>query len=272
MKLDWITDPHMTSFENPEYMTSFLKRLGNRKSDGLLVTGDITESSHLEEMLRYLGLVYKKPVYFVLGNHDYFGDYMTNTWEKARKACREQSNLHWMNDAGVVYLNDNTALVGHDGWYCGQEGLGKFSPHWMMDFRHPLGVEDLLDVCHDTKALFERFKELAKASAEHVNKHARIAFEKGVSRLLIMTHVPPFRAASKYQGKVCDDVGAPFYVNRVLGECIQELSEDFPDRVVSVYAGHTHNKTIYVSDNVTVHVGAARYGHSVVFQTPILIS
>ena len=75
------------------------------------------------------GLV--KPVYFVLGNHDYYGGSIEGTRTVARGLS---GNLRWLHSAGIVQLNRETALVGHEGWYDAQYGDPMGSRVWMSDF------------------------------------------------------------------------------------------------------------------------------------------
>lgn len=147
MRLAWMTDPHF----------NFLPPFGARGRyvaqetgcDAVVLTGDIAESKSLEQASRGFAEGLDKPVYFVLGNHDYYSGSTEGTRTVAR---RLDGNLRWLDSAGVVQLSKETALVGHEGWYDAQYGDPMGSRVWMSDFDL---IEDLRgltrqDTCNQT--------------------------------------------------------------------------------------------------------------------------
>lgn len=261
--LDWITDPHLDHLRDEKMLLDFVKKLADRKSDGLLITGDIGGSRSIYDLLGIISGAYRRPVYFVLGNHDYYGAWMHETHERVRAVCEAVPDgiLNWMNDAGVIMLGKDTAIIGHDGFYDGQEGQPGlvFS---MPDFFLPHGIRDLVQVFEmGSRRLFEKLHELGKASADHVRTQVSRAQGKGARRILVLTHVPPFLEASYFKGKPSGKHSAPFYVNKVLGDTLLEIADEFPNLKIEVLAGHTHGPREYQArDNLHVRVGRARYG------------
>lgn len=272
MKIDWITDPHLTHLPSKDVLIQFLDHLYHRDSDALFVTGDIAEGDSIAEYLELLAGAYQRPLYVVLGNHDYYGHWMNTVTQKVERVCQRtpKSILHWMNLEGVVPLTDDTCVIGHDGWYCGLEGSGVRSLQLRPDFASNHGVRDLVTP-RTKKAKWDMFCRLSKNSADVVGARALQAREQGFKRILVLTHVPPIREASLYRGRVCDDASAPFYVNGLMGDVLREQAQAHPDIRFEVYCGHTHSPHVHVEDNLTVHVGAASLGRKVKFLDPIQI-
>jgi len=253
-------------------LLDFVKRLADRSSDGLIVTGDIAESRTIYQFLEILSGAYRRPIYFVLGNHDYYGDWMHETHEKVRRICQEvpPGILNWMPDKGFIRLNKKTAILGHDGFYDGQEGQPGMA-FSLTDFYMPSGIRDLAQaMSRGSSHLFAKLLELGTNSAVYIRSQVERAHRQGIRRFIIITHVPPFLEASRFRGKPSDPAAAPFYVNKVLGEALLELAEEFPKCSFEVFAGHTHGNCTYEArKNLVVRVGNARYEHLPQFQTPI---
>lgn len=273
MKLDWITDPHLDRLGGPETLVAFLDKLNKRKSDGLVVTGDIAVSGTIYDFLGLLSGAYQRPIYFVLGNHDYYGDWMETTKEKVQAVCKAvpEGILNWATESGPFQLTDDTVLIGHDGIYDGQCGLGAGTDLGLHDFQMKHGILDLAEALQfGTRHLFEKLLDLAQLSASVVEQYIKEAIKSPIKRVIIITHVPPFHEASYYRGRPSDDKSAPYYVNKTMGDMLRRVTAKYPNVQFDVYAGHTHGKRHYqASENLDVYVGSARYGRNPQFQTPI---
>ena len=68
----WLTDIHL-EFLRDKKAVGFVEELAAREFDGIFLTGDISNAGRLEFHLRLFEDNYQAPVYFVLGNHDYYG-------------------------------------------------------------------------------------------------------------------------------------------------------------------------------------------------------
>lgn len=275
MILDWITDPHLNHLRDKKALIAFLQKLHGRNSDALLLTGDIAESPNLHDFLGLISGAYQRPVYFVLGNHDYYGAWRHETLQRVREVCAAcpPGILNWMPDVGVVLLNDTTAIVGHGGMYdarAGQAGKELLMP----DFFLPHGVFDLAAALQKgTRHLFAELETLAQESTTCIIAHAQEAIAKGAKHILILTHVPPYHEASYYRGHPADPRSAPWYINVTLGEALTDLAQRTTDVQFDVFAGHTHNPRIYQPlKNLSVQVGAARHGHAPRFQNQVFLT
>ena len=78
MRLGWMSDIHL-NFLDEEGLRSFFFDLSSYQVDGWLISGDIGESSNVINFLGLLASASDCPVYFVLGNHDFYGSSLNRT-------------------------------------------------------------------------------------------------------------------------------------------------------------------------------------------------
>src|SRR5690606_15560009 len=69
VRATWLTDIHL-NFMRPLALRAFYERVQREQPDVLLVTGDIGEADSVARFVDELGAI--APVYYVLGNHDYY--------------------------------------------------------------------------------------------------------------------------------------------------------------------------------------------------------
>ena len=95
------------------------------QADAVAICGDIAESHDLPNYLRTIDELLQKPVYFVLGNHDFYRGSVQKTRQKVVETVKQSRHLNYLTAMEVVALTPKTALVGHDGW--ADTRLGDFS-------------------------------------------------------------------------------------------------------------------------------------------------
>ena len=115
MRLAWATDLHL-NFAGAAACERFFASIIEAEPDGLVITGDIGESDSWKSQLDRVQDRIQKPVYFVLGNHDYY----RSTIAAVRK--RAEGCPGWLVMRGAMLLSPGAALVGHDGWGDGRLG------------------------------------------------------------------------------------------------------------------------------------------------------
>jgi UDP-2,3-diacylglucosamine pyrophosphatase LpxH len=64
----WCTDLHLSHLNNPDGAMWFAEYLSkeNPKAEGLIITGDISVATQIENHLEQLALGFRKPIYFIL--------------------------------------------------------------------------------------------------------------------------------------------------------------------------------------------------------------
>jgi 3',5'-cyclic AMP phosphodiesterase CpdA len=255
VKLAWATDVHLDHC-TAETRREFHDALRATGADAVLLTGDLAEARSLAPLLRELAAAVDRPVHFVLGNHDFYGGTVAGVRAVARRLTDDDPRLVWLGGAGVVLLGE-TALVGHDGWADGRFGDWAGSRVLLNDYVH---IEDLAEARLDRAEILPRIQRLAGESAAYF---AGVLPEAMASRrrVLVATHVPPFREACWHEGRISGDEWMPHFSSRVVGEAIAAAAGAHPEVEVTVVCGHTHGEgTAQILPNLLVRTGGAVYG------------
>ena len=253
-RIAWMTDPHLNCLEDG-HLEAFLADLGKLRADALLVGGDVGEAASIGAYLRDLAEAFPWPVYFVLGNHDFYGSSVADVRAEVTRLAEETDNLHYLTATGPVTLAPGIALIGHDGW--SDARLGDFERSYVMlnDYllvaelagRRGAELKEALQALGDEAAAAVR-RDLAAALADH-------------EQVWFLTHVPPFREACTYEGRVADDDWAPHFTGHAVGEALRETMAAHPDRSLTVLCGHSHGEAHFqAAPNLEVHTGGATYG------------
>jgi 3',5'-cyclic AMP phosphodiesterase CpdA len=252
VRLVWITDPHLNSV-TADQARALCARANSVAPDAVVVTGDIATAATIGSALGLLRDALEAPLYFVLGNHDFYGGSVARVRAAVRQHAAAASDLVYLSVAGVCGLSERTCLVGHDGWADGRFG----------DWRRstlPLNDYWLIDDLRDRRTRLETMQRLAEEAASHLRAVLPEALAT-YADVVVATHVPPFREASRHAGAVADDNGLPHFSSRVVGEALSGAALAFPDRRLTVLCGHTHSAAeVAVLPNLTVLAGAAAYG------------
>lgn len=254
MRAVWLTDIHL-DFLSESACAAFFERIASQLPDRVLVTGDISVAPSLLSHLRAMADAIKTPIYFVLGNHDFYHGSIAAVRVAVSENGRSHSLLRYLPEAGVVPLTESTALVGHDGWGDSRYGDYARSPVRLND--HAL-IQELTGLPPDQ--LQQRLKDLGDEAAGYLRETLPQALDQ-FRRVMVLTHVPPFKEACWYQGQVGNDEWLPFFTCRAVGEVLREVMEKRPDRQMDVYCDHTHHPGIaQILPNLRVWTGAAEYG------------
>src|SRR5262245_27630796 len=121
MRVVWLTDIHL-NFLSPVGIEKFYSLVRGSEPDVILISGDISEATRLEWHLQRMDAYFQRPIYFVLGNHDYYGSSFGGVAAIMTRLSGELDRLHWLTAGGVVELADGMALVGCDSWSDGRYG------------------------------------------------------------------------------------------------------------------------------------------------------
>jgi predicted MPP superfamily phosphohydrolase len=252
-RVAWLTDLHL-NFVPPKQVSAFFDSVEQLQVDVVLVGGDISEAPRLAFDLSEMSARVRKPIYFVLGNHDYYRSSIAAVRSIVSDLCQRMPNLVWLSENGVIELTPQTALIGHDGW--GDGLLGSFDEAVMLN--DDLQIEEL--TTFDKYTLFARLRELGQQAADHLQPALSAALQI-FTNVCLLTHVPPFREACWHEGEISADGLLPRFACGAVGNVIQELMPAHPDKVLTVLCGHTHSPgTSRIMPNVNVLTAGAKYG------------
>ena len=262
-RLAWVTDIHLNFVTRPR-IEHFCCAILDGSPDAVLVGGDIGEAASVTNYLRCLESLLKRPLYFVLGNHDYYYGRISEVRASILELCRASSLLHWLAAEPVIELTSTTGLVGHDSWADGRYGNGIHSNMLLNDY---LLIHDFVGLSHSRR--FNLLSEMGDSAAAHFARVLPDAFERFQS-VILLTHVPPFRESCWYEGRISDDEALPHFACKAVGEVLKREMTARPDRNLTVLCGHTHGEgRVDILPNLRVIAGGATYGKPQV-QEPIL--
>ena len=93
-RLAWLTDIHL-NFIAPYKFDSFVSDIRQQQPDVVLLSGDIGEANNVVYYLQRLAKGLARPIYFVLGNHDFYRASIAEVTAAVRSSlCRiRQSDL-----------------------------------------------------------------------------------------------------------------------------------------------------------------------------------
>lgn len=266
--LAWMTDIHLDMVGD---LANRLKLMGVavRNSEGVIITGDISVANMLTEHLSLLESAFQRPIYFVLGNHDYYGSNIGIVRRRVIDHCAGSSHLRYMSNFPYVKLDGGTVLIGHDGWYDAQNGDPYNDNILMNDWLQIADFNSALRASYTGRVLNKNvIIQVARAIAQQAVNHVANGIKSAVKdakHIVIMTHVPPFKesfnAAEKYKGASSSEI-MPWYTCKLMGDTLMAAAKAYPHVKFTVLSGHVHSH--YDDDllnNLTVKVGGAIYGN-----------
>lgn len=252
-----LTDIHLnflTDFQNSNYL-AFIAKMKAKPGDVVVVTGDIAEApSVMHHMLKWKTQLDAAKIKFgfVLGNHDFY----RGSIESTRRDMTEMLGEHWLPSVGIMEISLNTCLIGHDGFYDGLYADWFKSRLLMNDYM----VIKELRLCKDGQTLFAKLNELSEEAASYIYSIGTEA-AMGYKQVFIGTHVPPFREAATYQGKISDDTWMPHFSSKRMGDALLRLARENQDVSFTVLCGHTHGESVcHPAPNLVCYTGVAEYG------------
>lgn len=260
MKLAWLTDIHL-NFLNQKARMKFYQTIVDVFPDKFLLTGDIAEAPTVVELLIEMAHSVKKPIYFVLGNHDYYRGKIDIVRKTMFDLKTKEPLLNYLPSIGLECLKDGIVLIGQDGWADGRYGDYFNSPLKLNDSRF---IGDLIQANVQGKdALLRGMQKLASTDAEQLKQNLTdVVKNKKLKRVIILLHVPPFSEVCLYQSQPTDNDFLPFFASKITGDVLLEFAKNYSDIDFLVLCGHTHHEAcVSVCDNLTVKTGAAEYSY-----------
>ena len=250
----WLTDIHLEFLRSKETI-AFVKELASQKFDGLFLTGDISTASQIETHLQLFNDLYQAPVYFVLGNHDYYGGSIEAVRKMVERICYKSKWLHWLPMSGVVALGKDTCLIGHGGWADGR--LGDYVSSKVL-------LNDYLKIHNFVRAGGVGRLALLNSLGDQAADYFRDILPKVLKQyeqIIVLTHFPPFKESCWHEGEISADDWLPHFSCKAVGDILREVMATAPDKQMTVLCGHTHSSgECQILPNLLVKTGGAKYG------------
>lgn len=264
----WCTDVHLDHIDNdPNKIVAFIDDIKRRNPDGVFITGDISSSQLLN---KHLGMIENVgcPVYFVLGNHDFWGSSIERVRADMHAISNASERLRYMGNVQYIGLSNDTAVVGADGWYDCLYGDYRRSNFLMNDWEY------IADYCrpgggggrgalkwktHNIKEIVETSQQIAVQSVNHMFEGIKSAV-KYYKNIVVLTHVPPFEEAHIFQGQRGTPEAQPWFASKLMGDMLLNAARTFQNVNFTVLAGHTHGHFDgMITSNMSCKVGGAEY-------------
>jgi len=247
----WYSDLHL-NFLSEKKLTLFIDSIISRNPDLVWLTGDITTGKKLIEHLELLVNRLPFPIYFIIGNHDYWGSSIEQTHENIRELVKKYpGRLFWVSDKLSLPFSESTVLIGNEGWYDAMLGWPRhlvFTWDWfhISNFR-------ALGCC-------KRITSFQKVAADFTSKmrESLLSALNTHDHVYAMTHIPPWAEATHDVGTFFGWFWLPYNVSVKMGMMFKEVMEQFPNKKLTVLCGHTHSKkSVQISGNINCHVAGA---------------
>lgn len=267
MKLAWFTDIHLDHVNDARFAVQSLANSAS-KCDSVIITGDISLANTLIGHLILLDQVIEKPIYFVLGNHDYYFSNIRVVRKHVIDACRSMSYARYLAAIPYVRLSKDTALVGDDGWYDALNGNPRNDTMLMNDW---VRIQDFAPAIKgglggkmlDKNIIIQISQAICVAAVKHIADGIKAAIRDKHESIIVATHVPPFKESynsEKHRGLDISDV-LPWYTSRTMGDMLLSAAKTYPHVKFTILSGHAHSH--YDQDllnNLNVRVGKSSYG------------
>lgn len=256
-KIAWVTDPHLNFLTLPD-REAFYQQIKQAEVNSVLITGDIAESKDVCELLNEFSSSINRPIYFVLGNHDYYFGSVAEVRDNIRRLCENHKNLIWLGQPVTVLLDSDTALVGHDGWADARYGDFEHSTVTLNDSRL------ITDLYHafllSQSALKNEMQRLADEDAAILANTIHKAIDDGIKNIIVATHVPPFPECSWHENQPNDENYHPYFSSKATGDVLRTIAEKYQHVNFLVLCGHTHSEAkVTFADNLKIRVGKVEY-------------
>ncbi len=257
MKLTWLTDIHL-NFLDQKQRNYFYQEVIQTSSDAILITGDIAEAPTIISIMKEMDDAIRKPIYFVLGNHDYYHATVDDVRNAMKHLTETHNLLYWLPASGLQHLNQDTLLLGQDGWADGRLGDYYNSRLTLNDSKF------IIDLFHQAiigkNQLLDKMQQLADRDAKQLECNLEQALQRHPKKIIVLTHIPPFKEVCFHKGQACDENYLPYFSSKATGDVLMQIAEENPGIEFLTLAGHTHSDSAYkVLPNLMVKVGGAEY-------------
>ena len=126
-QIAWLTDIHL-NFLTKWQLDEFFDKLQASDVDIFLISGDIGEATDIIDFLKRFDIL-EKPVYFVLGNHDFYHGSVEEVRQTVAELADESQFLTYLTACDFpIALSSTVGLIGHDSWSDGRCGDYQKSP------------------------------------------------------------------------------------------------------------------------------------------------
>ena len=258
--LAWLTDIHFDFLEPPR-VREFLEQVRKCGADAVMLTGDVSDAPHLIARLAEMDAAIERPIYFVLGNHDFYYGSIRGVRQAVGELCRQRPNLHYLTThrradrIGPRLGPDRARRLGR----CAARRLRAVDGDDVrLSLDRRTGAHDEVGPLAGAEGSGRRGR--GSGSRKTRRKHWPDFRASGWRPIL-----PPLREACWHEGQTSNDEWAPHFTCKAMGDVLLETMRRHPERQLTVFCGHTHSPGLAEPlPNLKIFTGGAKYGHPAV--------
>lgn len=266
MRLTWATDIHLDFITNENSVAVTSHNLDIfcslfEQSDAVVLSGDISQAPLLRNHLSALEVRLQRPIYFVLGNHDFWGSNTSRTRNEMTRLSNVSEYLRYLSAIPYIELSKDTFMVGHDGWYDGLYSEPKFSNFVMNDWTQIGDYTTRGGNWHDHHDfILEVARQQSTLAAQHVATGIKnVLSQRNPRKIIVVTHVPPFIQPLELSRENKKDL-YPWYSSKIMGDMLLTAAANNPRVSFEVFCGHCHIKYDgQITPNLLLHSGGSEY-------------
>jgi predicted MPP superfamily phosphohydrolase len=255
MKAGWLSDIHLDACAEHR-IERLIDEVLASECGLVLLGGDISNAHALEHHLSLMARRIELPIYFVLGNHDFYGSNFDSVEALSEALSDTFSNLHFLTAVELpTLLLDNVALIGCGDFADGRLGNYQDSPVLLNDFRL---IDDLSGWSREAQlcTLNKRGDRAAHLLDERLDR-----LSESVEYVIVLLHVPPFANAAWHEGAPSNDDFLPYFSCKAVGDVLMAHFSGKGSRKCLALCGHTHGSGEYApTSSMKVLTAGAEYG------------
>ena len=264
----WASDLHLNLAKDNK-IDDFIIDVNQRRADLLLLTGDLTEAPLLHEHLKMLSEKIKIPIYFILGNHDYYKSSVETVTSKLKKFIKNQKNIFWLTESDLLPLGESSCLIGCENWWDGYFGSNKQT--FLQEFIMRQDYKEIKELSVPKKNRIEVLRELNSSCMKKIITSLNEALLK-FDNVYLAVHVPPFQEACSFADYSLSEEWLFHFCCYSLGQHLINVMNNHHNKQLTVLCGHTHSSAYFKpASNITVLTAKASYRKPKIY-TSITIS
>lgn len=268
MKLAWLTDIHLNLIDHTARL-KFYAEIIKTHCDAVLISGDIAEAPNLADLLQEMAQQINRPIYFILGNHDYYEGAINEVREVITALTKAHKQLFWLPVSGIQLLTNDTILLGQDSWADGRLGDYQNSKVALNDSHmiSDLFQKNILGKSH----LLEKMQQLADADAIALQNDLNQAISQHPKKIIVLMHMPPFKEVCFPKIQASNEDCLPYFSSKAMGDVLIQVATNNPAIDFLVLCGHTHNENYYQPiANLIIKTGKAKNYQPAIQETIII--
>jgi len=252
----WLTDIHL-NFLGMSALQNFFAQVAELEVEAYVISGDIGEANNVCDYLKAFSHTVGRPVYFVLGNHDFYRSSIAQVRQDVTAQLSDNPYLRYLTTSEYLELTPDAAIVGHDGWADGRYGDFLTSTMMLNDY---VMIQELAQALgQGQEVLWKTLQLLADEAAQHLTERLTQALER-YALVFVTIHPPPFAENTLYNGQPSPTNSLPHFSSKAIGDVLLMMADRYPQKRIIVLCGHTHVASeTYLRPNLQVLSGTAKY-------------